>query len=191
MKMRSNEKVEVNKPALKSIFAWEYMHPDMILFNIWCHQLSHWALLCTVHSLSYTVQDVGRPNFVSDLSRIEDCMELRNMQWKEMGAQCVLCNNCNATHWCRHQSMQSRAETKLAENKTGFWFNWSVAIRHELCACVFFLFLVVCSSDKCPDRPLHCLGRRVQQTTHCWGEKCWNVFKQKEDNCTGLTGRKD
>ena len=41
MKMRSNQKVEENKPALKFNFTQEYMHPDIKLINIWGNQLSH------------------------------------------------------------------------------------------------------------------------------------------------------
>ena len=37
MKMRLNQQVEENKPALKFNFTQEHMHPDMILFNIWGH----------------------------------------------------------------------------------------------------------------------------------------------------------
>ena len=41
MKMRPNQKIEENRPALKFDFTQEYMHPDMILFNIWGHPLSN------------------------------------------------------------------------------------------------------------------------------------------------------
>ena len=38
MKMRSNQKVEENKPALKFNFTLEYMHPDMKLRNYNSHR---------------------------------------------------------------------------------------------------------------------------------------------------------
>ena len=57
MKMRPDQKIEENKPALKSNFTQEYIHPDMIFLNIWGHPLSHWALLFNVHWIVLIVHD--------------------------------------------------------------------------------------------------------------------------------------